>query len=58
MLNNDHCIYTKRSKDKFIIMLLYVNKGWLSSNVEMKDMGETTYILEVKIPRVFKVSLS
>ena len=52
--------------DKFIIMSLcvddiliagnskeYINeiKGWLSSNFEMKDMGEATYILGVKISR-------
>jgi transposase InsO family protein len=66
MINEDHCVYIKRSKDKFIILSLYVDdiliagndkeyvetiKGWLSSNFEMKDMGEATYILGVKISR-------
>ena len=66
MIDEDHCVYIKRSKDKFIIMSLYVDdiliasnskeyingiKGWLSSNFEMKDMGEAAYILGVKISR-------
>ena len=66
MIDEDHCVYIKRSKDKFIIMSLYVDdiliagnskeyvnelKGWLSSNFEMKDMGEAAYILVVKISR-------
>ena len=66
MIEEDHCVYTKRSLDKFIIMWLYVDdilivgnnkeyvkeiKGWLSSNFEMKDMDEVTYILGVKISR-------
>jgi len=59
-------VYTKRSKYKFVILSLYVDdiliagndkeyvnhvKGWLSSNFEMKDMGEAAYILGVKISR-------
>ena len=66
MIDEDHCVYIKRSMDKFIIMSLYVDdiliagnskeyvneiKGWLSSNFEMKDMGEAAYILGVKISR-------
>ena len=66
MINEDHCVYTKRDKDKFIILSLYVDdiliagndkefvkhiKEWLSSNFEMKDMGEAAYILGVKISR-------
>ena len=66
MIDEDHCVNIKRSKDKFIIMSLYVDdiliagnskeyvnelKGWLSSNFEMKDMGEAAYILGVKISR-------
>ena len=66
IIDEDHCVYTKRSKDKFAIMLLYVDyiiitrnskkyvnkiKGWLSFNFEMKDMGEAIYILGVKISR-------
>jgi hypothetical protein len=60
MIEEDHCVYVKRSKGSFIIMSLYVDdillagndkdmivatKGWLSSNFEMKDMGEADYIL-------------
>ena len=66
MIDEDHCIYTKRSKDKFVILSLYVDdilisgndkeytndiKAWLSSNFEKKDMGEVSYILGVKISR-------
>jgi hypothetical protein len=66
MIEEDHCVYTKRSKGSFIILSLYVDdillagndaemivatKEWLSSNFEMKDMGETDYILGVKIFR-------
>ena len=66
MIDEDNCVYTKRSKGQFIIMSLYVDdiliagndkqfvmeiKAWLSSNFEMKDMGEATYILGVKISR-------
>ena len=29
--------------------MIIATKGWLSSNVEMKDMGEVDYILGVKI---------
>ena len=66
MIDEDNCVYTKRSKGKFIIMSLYVDdiliagndkdfvmdvKAWLSSSFEMKDMGEAAYILGVKISR-------
>ena len=66
MIDEDHCVYIKRSKDQFVILLLYVDdiliagsnmefvnivKNWLSSNFEMKDMGEAAYILGVKISR-------
>ena len=58
MIDEDHCVY--------IIMSLYVDdiliagnskkyvneiKEWLSSNFEIKDMGEAAYILGVKISR-------
>ena len=64
MIEEDHCVYVKRSKGSFIILSLYVDdillasndmemiftaKGWLSSNFEMKYMGEANYILGVKI---------
>ena len=66
MIEEDHCVYIKRLKDKFVILSLYVDdilivgnsikyilqiKGWLSSKFEMKDMGEVAYILGVQISR-------
>ena len=66
MIDEDHCVYVKRSKEKFVILSLYVDdillasnnkeyvqiiKEWLSSNFDMKDMGEAAYILGVKIER-------
>ena len=66
MIDEDHCVYVKSSKNKFVILSLYVDdillaendkeylltvKAWLSSNFQMKDMGETAYILGVKITR-------
>ncbi|XP_059455086.1 LEAF RUST 10 DISEASE-RESISTANCE LOCUS RECEPTOR-LIKE PROTEIN KINASE-like 2.1 [Corylus avellana] len=66
MIEEDQYVYVKRSKGSFIILSLYVDdillvgndkdmivasKGWLSSNFEMKDMGEADYIPGVKIFR-------
>ena len=66
MMEEDHCVYIKRSNNHFIILSLYVNdiliarkykklidvtKKWLSSNFKMKDMGEAIYVLGVKILR-------
>ena len=66
MMEEDHCVYIKRSNNHFIILSLYVDdiliagndkklidvtKKWLSSNFEMKDMGEASYVLGVKILR-------
>ena len=54
MMEEDHCMYIKRSNSGFIILSLYVDdilivvndkklidvtKKWLSLNFEMKDMG-------------------
>ena len=54
MMGEDHCVYVKRSNDKFMILTLYVDdillagnnmeypltiKEWLSFNFQMKDMG-------------------
>ena len=65
-MEEDHCMYLKRSNNGFVILSLYVNgillaenskemidiaKRWLSSNFEMKDMGEASYVLCVKIIR-------
>ena len=64
MIEEDHCVYIKRFEDDFVILSLYVDdillagnsldsvmaiKEWLSSNFEMKDMGEAEFILGVKI---------
>jgi hypothetical protein len=66
MTEEDHCAYLTCSNNSFIILSLYVDdiliagntkemidttKKWLSSNFEMKDMGEASYILGVKIIR-------
>ena len=65
-LHEDHCVYVKHLDEKFIIMTLYVDdilmasnnlrllettKSWLSSKFEMKDMGEASFVLGVKILR-------
>ncbi|KAK2968233.1 hypothetical protein RJ640_027063 [Escallonia rubra] len=64
MIEQDHCVYVKRSKKNILILSLYVDdillagndmssivatKQWLSSTFEMKDMGEANYVLGVKI---------
>ena len=66
MMKEDHYVYLKRSNNGFVILSLYVDdillvgnskemiytaKKWLSSNFEMKDMGEASYVLGVKIVR-------
>ena len=66
MMEEDHCVYFKRSNNHLVILSLYVDdiliagndkqlidvtKKWLSSNFEMKDMGEASYVLGVKILR-------
>ena len=66
MIDEDHCVYVKRSKDSFLILSLYVDdillagnnkemiittQKWLSSTFEMKDLGEASYVLGVKILR-------
>ena len=66
MMEEDHCMYLKRSNNGIVILSLYVDdillvgnskemidttKKWLSSNFEMKDMGEASYVLGVKIVR-------
>ena len=64
MTEEDHCVYVKRLEGNFVILSLYVDdillarnntefvqtiKEWLFSNFEIKDMGEASYILRVKI---------
>uniref|UniRef100_A0A2N9EKF5 Integrase catalytic domain-containing protein n=1 Tax=Fagus sylvatica TaxID=28930 RepID=A0A2N9EKF5_FAGSY len=66
MIEEDHCVYLKRSKISILILSLYVDdilltrndmdsivttKKWLSSTFEMKDMGEANFVLGVKITR-------
>jgi len=62
----DNCIYTKIKDGKFIILMLYVDdillasgdkrmlhetKGFLSSNFDMKNLGEASYVLDIEIHR-------
>ena len=66
MMEEDHCVYVKKSNTAFLILSLDVDdillagndlnflnatKKWLSSMFDMKDMGEADYILGVKIQR-------
>ena len=66
MMEEDLCMYLKCSNNGFVILSLYVDdtllygnrkkmidiaKKWLSSNFEIKDMGEANYVLGVKIVR-------
>ena len=66
MMEEDHCMYLKRSNSDFIILSLYSDdillvgnnkemidtvKRWLSSNFEMKDIGEVSYVLGVNTVR-------
>jgi len=60
----DRCIYMKVSGSNFIILVLYVDdillatndivllhdvKKFLSNKFEMKDMGETSYVIGIEI---------
>jgi hypothetical protein len=62
----DNCIYAKFRSGKFIFLILYVDdillassdvsllletKKFLSSNFDMKDLGEASFILGIKIHR-------
>ena len=62
----DRCIYMKVVGSKFIILVLYVDdilltasdrgllhdvKNYLSSNFEIKDMGEASYVIGIEIFR-------
>lgn len=67
MVYEEHCVYPNDPGPNFVFMTPYVVDGilivinslefltqvrtWLSSLFEMKDMGETTYILEIQILR-------
>ncbi|RDX88087.1 hypothetical protein CR513_30361, partial [Mucuna pruriens] len=62
----DDCVYHKFSGSKYIFLVLYVNdilltssetsllhetKRFLMKNFEMKDLGETSFVLEIQILR-------
>jgi hypothetical protein len=62
----DNCIYAKFRSGKIIFLILYVydillassdvsllleTRRFLSSNFNMKDLGETSFILEIEIHR-------
>jgi hypothetical protein len=62
----NNCIYTKIKGGKFIILVLYVDdillassdkrmlheiKGFVSSNFDMKDFSEASYVLGIEIHR-------
>jgi hypothetical protein len=62
----DNCIYAKFRNGKFIFLILYVddillassdvsllleNKRFLSSNFDMKDLGEASFVLGIEIHR-------
>ena len=63
---DDPCVYKKVSGSAIVFLVLYIDdilliennvplltevKGWLSGKFSMKDMGETTFILGIKIYR-------
>ena len=63
---NEACIYKKVSGSSIAFLILYVDdilligndieildsmKGYLNKNFSMKDLGEATYILSIKIYR-------
>jgi hypothetical protein len=60
----DNCIYVKFKGKDFTILVLYVDdillvssdenmlyeiKGFLSSNFDMKDLGDASYVLGIEI---------
>ena len=64
MVSEDHCVYVKKTTKGIMFLTLYVDdillagndmemiqatKEWLSSVFEMKDMGESRYVLGVEI---------
>ena len=66
MIEEDHCVYIKQAKKSILILSFYIDdillagndmsvivatREWLSSQFEIKDMGEANYVLGVKIVR-------
>jgi hypothetical protein len=62
----DNCVYIKIKESMFIILVLYVDdillassdknllheiKRFLSSNFDMKDLGDASYVLGIEIHR-------
>ena len=62
----DNCVYSKFKNGKFIFLILYVDdillassdvnllletKKFLSSNFDMKDLGEASFVLGIEIHR-------
>jgi hypothetical protein len=62
----DNCVYIKIKGSMFIILVLYVDdfllvssdknllheiRGFLLSNFDMKDLGDTSYVLGIEIHR-------
>jgi hypothetical protein len=62
--DEDNCIYAKFRSGKFIFQIMYVDdtlpassdvsllletKRFLSSNFDMKDLGEASFVLEIEI---------
>jgi hypothetical protein len=62
--NEDNCIYAKLKNGKFILLILYVDdilltssdvnllletKKFLSSNFDMKDLGEASFVIGIEI---------
>ena len=62
----DQCIYQKVTESKICFLVLYVDdillatndkgllhevKQFISENFDMKDMGDTTYVIDIKIHR-------
>jgi hypothetical protein len=64
--NKDNCVYTKFKNGRYIFLILYVDdillassdvslllktKKFLSSKFNMKDLGETSFVLGIEIHR-------
>ncbi|GFY91148.1 hypothetical protein Acr_07g0013440 [Actinidia rufa] len=65
-INDEPCVYKKANKNVVVFLVLYVDdilligngvgalsavKAWFSHNFDMKDLGEASYILGIKLMR-------